>query len=119
VNGLRCEVTGNPIGSDTWPADAPCRCASCRWVPILRLNAEREQAERPMTQAELAALPDGARIIVIWASGSGPFRYVLCRHNWRTYARTEREVLEGRIDRAKILNRVGLPPRTQVWRQRA
>jgi phage terminase large subunit-like protein len=27
VNGLRCEVTGNPIGSDTWPADAPCRCA--------------------------------------------------------------------------------------------
>jgi hypothetical protein len=27
---LRCEITGNPCGSDTWKADETCECPNCR-----------------------------------------------------------------------------------------
>lgn len=30
IEPLRCLVTGNPCGTDTWMAGQPCRCAACR-----------------------------------------------------------------------------------------
>jgi hypothetical protein len=26
----RCEITGNPVGTDTWQVDHPCSCSNCR-----------------------------------------------------------------------------------------
>jgi hypothetical protein len=26
----RCEVTGNPYGTDTWTEGQPCRCSNCQ-----------------------------------------------------------------------------------------
>jgi hypothetical protein len=29
----RCDVTGNPFGTDTWAEGHPCECASCqKWI---------------------------------------------------------------------------------------
>ncbi len=27
---VRCEVTGNPCGTDTWEVNSPCQCSPCR-----------------------------------------------------------------------------------------
>lgn len=27
---LRCEITGNPCGSDTWEINHPCQCKNCK-----------------------------------------------------------------------------------------
>lgn len=40
----RCEVTGNPVGTDTWEVGHPCQCRPCR-VYVLTLEALEEDAE--------------------------------------------------------------------------
>lgn len=32
-DGARCEVTGNPPGTDVWPEGHPCCCSACRASP--------------------------------------------------------------------------------------
>lgn len=27
---LRCEITGNPCGTDTWEINHPCKCKNCQ-----------------------------------------------------------------------------------------
>mgnify|MGYP006275240163 CR=1 FL=1 len=46
----RCDVTGNPVGTDTRPIGAPCQCQGCRAASLLakqsdeiaRLTSERD-----------------------------------------------------------------------------
>ena len=44
---LRCQVTGNPCGTDTWPVGEPCICLNC-------LTTERDDLLDLLSEA----LPD-------------------------------------------------------------
>lgn len=34
---------------------------------------------KPLTPEEIMALPDGARVVVVWDGGNGPYEYVVSR----------------------------------------
>ena len=42
----------------------------------------------PLTADEVAALPDGATVVVIWSGGNGPHRYVIAVSGGDRYAWT-------------------------------
>ena len=69
----------------------------------------QELDKQPLSEAEIAALPDGAAILVIWSGGNDPHRYTLKRRNGRAYATMEFEVFHE-------LDFIGFEqPYTQVW----
>jgi len=53
-------------------------------MPVRELT-EAETA-RLLTYDEVAALPDGTRIMVKWGGGNGPHEYTLLHHEGRLYA---------------------------------
>lgn len=44
-----------------------------------RPSAEDEAAGRCLSLAEIAAIPDGAEVSVVWNGGNGPHRYRIAR----------------------------------------
>lgn len=40
---FRCEVTGNPVGTDTWKVGAPCQCHECSAYLRRARTAVRQQ----------------------------------------------------------------------------
>jgi len=37
----RCEITGNPCGTDTWEILTPCKCKQCQaWLMVYCTNLE-------------------------------------------------------------------------------
>jgi hypothetical protein len=39
MSDLRCSVTGNPVGTDTWEASYECPCAGCQeWLSELKAS---------------------------------------------------------------------------------
>lgn len=61
----------------------------------------------PLTQAEIDALPNGATVLVIWAGGNGPHRYVF--HDGAAWLTSNRDI------HVADLKDCGAAPRTQVW----
>jgi uncharacterized small protein (DUF1192 family) len=45
----RCEVTGNPCGTDTWALGHPCKCGPCQTY-VASLKAQEHERWRPLLQ---------------------------------------------------------------------
>ena len=71
-------------------------------------DADGEHADmKPLTQAEICALPEGTEVWVTWSGGNGPLRYNIARRHEVPFARY-RTVLHP-------LDMCGEHPLTQVW----
>jgi hypothetical protein len=75
----------------------------------------------PLDAAEVAALPVGTPIIVLWSGGNGPHRYTVQRSGDVPVAATADEVARGRLDIEKALDtRIGFVGteryHTRVWK---
>jgi hypothetical protein len=43
VEVLKCEITGNPCGTDTWEVNHPCTCKNCTiYLELLDMEKEIE-----------------------------------------------------------------------------
>ena len=77
--------------------------------------------DEPLTAEEVATLPDGASIIVVWSGGNGPHRYTVRREAGVPIAATDWEVTHDRLD---VMRRLDNPfgfigqkrYHTRVWR---
>lgn len=57
IDTLRCQITRNPCGTDTWAVGKPCRCGHCRlYCVALDLRSQLAAA-----QAEIAKLKESHR----------------------------------------------------------
>ena len=67
---VRCEVTGNPCGTDTWFVGHPCSCGPCReFVRTSGLGLAAADDTQPMQALELESKDvfleeDSGRIVV-------------------------------------------------------
>lgn len=52
----------------------PVRTGAFGTVPVL--------VGPPLTEEQVAELPEGAKVIVIWSGGNGPHRYVVAVSEW-------------------------------------
>lgn len=68
---------------------------------------------RALTEAEIVALPDGARIVVTWSGGNGPHEYILRRDERGASALCEwqddpeeryRYMADGRLELARCVS---------------
>ena len=61
---------------------------------------------------QVAALPEGSKVIAMWSGSNGPHEYVVHRESGRIYARSQSDLAAGVLDREKVLtfvSRVWLP----------
>lgn len=73
--------------------------------------------EPPLTVQEIAALPEGTRLIVLWSGGNGPWEYRLASYRGSPTAQSDHEFDLGIIDWPvkRLDDYVGTHPQTQVW----
>jgi len=77
---------------------------------LKRLNSDLEKLI-PLTQAEVNALPNGAKVLILWSGGNGPHKYTLQRFAGKLYTCDE---VTGRPQHC--VDFVGLEkPFTRVW----
>lgn len=100
---LRCRVTNNPVGTDTWPEGLECPCNSCQFylyswvvevpVPLLRV----EEGVVPIPPPEFS----NAAYLYLWSDGTyhrerpteeSKLSYTVVIYDFATY---ERDVQNG------------------------
>lgn len=66
MTGVRCEVTGNPCGSDTWIVGHDCECTTCQvFVASSKKSADDTQPMSAVSSTDVVELsssdlvPDG------------------------------------------------------------
>jgi hypothetical protein len=64
----------------------------------------------PLGTNQVAALPEGSKVIAMWSGSDGPHEYIVHRESGRIYARSQSDVTEGVLDRDKVLSFT-----TRVW----
>lgn len=53
---FRCEVTGNPVGTDTWKVGSPCQCKECSaYLKRARTEVRRQVIDGEITNHTEAA----------------------------------------------------------------
>jgi hypothetical protein len=62
---------------------------------------------------QLTGATEGSHVIVVWASGSGPYEYTIHREGGRVFGQSESDVTAHLLDRAKELTFVD-----RVWAPR-
>ena len=77
---LRCEITHNPCGTDTWPEGYQCQCRPCRVYVVKKSYmqsgpiSEPQEATHGQATIEAQAGPEPVRQVAIRGSGVvGPF----------------------------------------------
>lgn len=57
----------------------------------------------PLTAEQVAALPLGTRIVVIWTGGNGPWTYTVADDRGTLVAASDDELARGRLDPVKAI----------------
>ena len=112
----RCLVTGNLVGTDTWEANTPCRCAPCQKFVALR-NMPDSLTTRCLAEVEraMAAEPHDSEPALCGALlGDGPCG---CTRDRRLAARLARMMAAG-IEGGIETTMDGIDMDTQAGRRR-
>jgi hypothetical protein len=64
----------------------------------------------PMGTNQLSGASEGSRVIVMWASGDGPYEYTIHRESGRVFGQSASDLTAHLLDRAKELTFVD-----RVW----
>jgi hypothetical protein len=125
----RCGACGRAIGEDeTTYTRTMYLCAGCRTPPAQPtispkpepyVDGDGKEGSQPtdsqaggrlLTQGEVDALPDGARVSVRWSGGNGPHEYTVERHHETVWAKECKSVIDYVGERPLTEVRLAQPP---------